>query len=118
VTREQFARAAVDGVACGLLEGFDALRQHCELDGRALLVGGAARSEAVKRVIAGMVGTGTLLADTDEAVATGAAVQAAAVLEQVDHAVIQQRWGLGAGTPIDGIECGDVRERYATVRDR
>ena len=28
VTREQFARAAVDGVACGLLDGLDALRGH------------------------------------------------------------------------------------------
>lgn len=118
VTREQFARAAVDGVACGLLDGFDALREQCALDGRVLLVGGAARSEAVQRVIAGLTGTTTVLADADEAVATGAAVQAAAVLEQVDHAVVQERWGLGAGTPIDGVECGDARERYAVVRDR
>lgn len=118
VTREQFARAAVDGVACGLLDGFDALRRHTALDGRVLLVGGAARSEAVQRVIAGMLDVETVVADADEAVATGAAVQAAAVLEQVDHTAIQERWGLGAGTPVRGVESGDVRSRYAAVRDR
>ncbi len=118
VTRAQFARAAVDGVACGLVDGLEALRAHAEVPGRILLVGGAARSEAVQRVIAGLTGTSTVLADADEAVATGAAVQAAAVLEQVDHAEIQDRWGLGSGTPIDGVAPGDVSERYAALRDR
>ncbi|MEL6890900.1 MAG: xylulokinase [Actinomycetota bacterium] len=118
VSREQFARAAVDGVACGLLDGLDALQSLTPLDGRVLLVGGAARSEAVQRVIAGMTGRTTLLAEVDEAVATGAAVQAAAVLEQTDHTVIQDRWGLGAGAPIDGVDPGDVRTRYAAFRDR
>ena len=58
------------------------------------------------------------MSDAEQAVATGAAVQAAAVLEQVDAATIQQRWGLGGGTPIDeGLDPGDLRERYAELRD-
>ena len=48
VTREQFARAAVDGVACGLLDGLDALRGHADVAGRLVLVGGGARSLAVQ----------------------------------------------------------------------
>jgi xylulokinase len=46
-----FARATVEGVLCGLAEALDALTIH---DGhppqRILLVGGAARSEAVRRI--------------------------------------------------------------------
>jgi len=53
-------------------------------------------------------------------VATGAAVQAAAVLEQVDVAVIQDRWNLGAGTPVEASTVAvdaSLRERYAALRD-
>ena len=117
VSRAQFARAAVDGVACGLLDGLDALRALTTIDGRLVLVGGGARSEAMQRVVAGLAEMPVVVSDADEAVATGAAVQAAAVLEQVDHAVIQDRWGLGAGQPVTGVEGGDIRSRYATLRD-
>jgi xylulokinase len=118
VTREQFARAAIDGVACGLLDGLDALRAQTSVGGRLMLVGGGAHSAAMQRVVAGLAGMTVVVSDADEAVATGAAVQAAAVMEQVDHAVIQERWGLGAGSEIEGIDGGDVRERYSVLRDR
>lgn len=117
VTRAQFARAAVDGVACGLLDGLDALRDLTTLDGRLVLVGGGAKSAAMQQVVAGLAGMPVVVSDADEAVATGAAVQAAAVLEQVDHAVIQDRWGLGAGHPVAGVDGGDIRARYAALRD-
>lgn len=117
VSREQFARAAVDGVACGLLDGLDALRAQTSIGGRLLLVGGGAQSVAMQRVVAGLAGMPVVVSDTVEAVATGAAVQAAAVLEQVDHSVIQERWGLGAGSAVEGVESAQVRERYAALRD-
>ena len=117
VTRAQFARAAIDGVACGLLDGFDALGALTSLDGRLVLVGGGARSRAMQQVIAGLVEMPVVVSEAVEAVATGAAVQAAAVLEQVEHAVIQQRWGLGDGHPVSGVDGGDIRDRYAALRD-
>lgn len=117
VTRAQFARAAIDGVACGLLDGFDALGALTSLDGRLVLVGGGARSRAMQQVIAGLVEMPVVVSEAEEAVATGAAVQAAAVLEQVEHAVIQQRWGLGDGHPVSGVDGGDIRDRYAALRD-
>jgi xylulokinase len=117
VTREQFARAAIDGVVCGLLDAYDALTAVATVSGRLLLVGGGARSVALQRAVAGLVDNAVVVSDTTEAVATGAAVQAAATLEQIDHEVVQERWGLGAGTPIDGIDGGGVRERYAALRD-
>lgn len=119
VTRGQLARAAIDGVVCGLLDGLDALRRHATVDGRIVLTGGGARSRAVRRVVAGLVDLPVVVSDVDEAVASGAAVQAAAVAEQVDHAAIQQRWGLGGGQVVEPAEVPvGVRERYADLRDR
>jgi xylulokinase len=118
VTREEFARAAVDGVVCGLLDAFDALRRHAAVTGRVVLTGGASRSVALQAVIAGLVGMPVVLSGAGEAVATGAAVQAAAVLTATDHVVIQDRWGLGEGTAAaDPVDSGDLRERYAALRD-
>jgi xylulokinase len=119
VTREQFARAAVDGVACGLLDGLDALRALTALNGRVMLTGGGARSQAMQQVVASLIDSPVVLSSADEAVATGAAVQACAVLEQVDHSVIQDRWGLGAGANVDPIIAPDTttRARYAALRD-
>lgn len=119
ISREQFARAAVDGVASGLLDAFDGLNALAPVTGRLLLTGGGARSRAMQAVINGLVDVPVVLADADEAVATGAAVQAAAVLEQTDHAAIQQRWALGAGSSIHiSVDPGDLRERYAALRDQ
>jgi xylulokinase len=118
VTRAQLARSAVDGVACGLLDGVDALTSVASVDGRTVLVGGGARSAAMQQVLAGLVDGDVIVADVDEAVATGAAIQAAAVLEQVDHALIQRRWGLGTGSVVEPVEVGDVRARYAELRDK
>ena len=117
VTRQQLARAAIDGVACGLLDGLDALRSHAAVDGRVLLTGGGARSAAMQAVIAGLVDRPVVVSETAEAVATGAAVQAAAMVQQIDHSVVQERWGLGAGREVDGVAGGDVRRRYAELRD-
>jgi xylulokinase len=120
ITREQLARAAVDGVACGLIDAVDELRAHAPVSGRVVLTGGGARSRALRAVLAGLLGEGTAVtvAAVDQAVATGAAVQAAATLTGVDHGVVQARWGLGSGTAVvEAVDPGDLRERYAEVRD-
>jgi xylulokinase len=117
VSRAQVARAAADGVACGLLDALDALDRVTAAPSRIVLTGGGARSVALRSVIAGLVDAPVVRADVAEAVATGAAVQAAAALEQVEHSVIQQRWGLGAAEIVEGTDSGDLRERYAALRD-
>jgi xylulokinase len=121
ITREQFALAAVHGVACGLLDALDALRSFAPVTGRIVLTGGGAQSLALQSVLAGMLDEPLVLAGVEQAVAAGAAVQAAAIVDGVDHAVVQQRWGLdpGAGrSRIDPVDSGDLRERYAELRDR
>ena len=121
VTREQLAAAAVNGVACGLLDALDALREHAPITGRVVLTGGGARSQALAGVIAGQLDVSVVTSDVDEAVATGAAVQAAAIALGVDHAAVQARWGLGVDTTTTNIVAAadtvDLRARYAAVRD-
>jgi xylulokinase len=73
----------------------------------------------LQAVIGGLVDLPVVVADVDQAVATGAAVQAAAAHEGTDHGTIQRRWGLGSGTAVEvTVESGDLRERYAALRDQ
>ena len=51
VSREQIARAAVEGVVCGLLDALDALGAHAPVTA-VRLVGGGARSAAYRQVVA------------------------------------------------------------------
>ena len=119
VTREQLALAAVNGVACGLLDALDALRSVSSVTGRVVLTGGGARSSALRSVLAGLLEEPVVVAGVDQAVAAGAAVQAAAVAGGVDHGTVQQRWGLGAagGAAVEPVDSGDLRARYADLRD-
>jgi xylulokinase len=118
VTREQFALAAVQGVACGLLDALDALRAHAAVTGRVVLTGGGAKSGALRAVLAGLLDEPLVLAGIDQAVAAGAAVQAAAVAGGDDHAAVQARWGLGAGgDAIEPVDSGALRDRYAELRE-
>ncbi len=82
-----------------------------------MLTGGGARSTAMQAVIAGLVDLPVVVATVDQAVAAGAAVQAAATVQGVDHRVVQERWGLGAGAGVELIaDSGDLRDRYAALR--
>jgi xylulokinase len=110
VDRAQLARAAVEGVACSLLDGFDALRRHTDVGGRVVLTGGATRSTAVRCVLAGLCDVEVVATTVAEAVATGACVQAAAVLGQCDPLAIAARWGLGYGVPVEPVGADDAAE--------
>ncbi|GAA1129931.1 xylulokinase [Microbacterium aurantiacum] len=80
-TRENLARAAVEGMLSGLAAGMDALRALGVSIERALLVGGGAQSEAVRRIAPLVLGVPVEVPDPGEYVALGAARQAAAVLQ-------------------------------------
>jgi len=80
-TRENLARAAVEGMLRGLGAGFDALRGLGVPIGRALLVGGGAQSDAVRRIAPGVFGVPVEVPAPGEYVARGAARQAARVLD-------------------------------------
>ncbi|CAI9390417.1 xylulokinase [Microbacterium sp. T2.11-28] len=76
-TRENLARAAVEGMLRGLGAGVDALRAAGVPIERALLIGGAAQSEAVRRVAPDVLGVPVEVPAPGEYVALGAARQAA-----------------------------------------
>ncbi len=122
VSREQLARAAFEGVACGLLDGVDALAAvGVPLEGRFFLLGGGARSAAYQRTFADLSGRSLIVPDASEVVAAGACVQAAAVLTGDRFDDIADRWHLGAGLTVrpdpDGVARSDsIRRKYATVR--
>ena len=120
MTREDLARAAVEGVVCGLLDALDVLDALVPVDGGPLLlVGGGARSPAYRRVLADLSGRVVLVPGVEEAVATGACVQAAATLLGRSLADVQTAWGLGAGTSVEpdpSVDAGAVRGAYAELR--
>lgn len=78
-TRENLARAAVEGMLRGLGAGLDALRDLGIPLERALLIGGGAQSEAVRRIAPEILGLRVEVPEPGEYVALGAARQAAAL---------------------------------------
>ncbi len=115
-TREQLARAAFEGVACGLLDGVDALADAgVKATGRFFLIGGGSRAASFRDAFAGLSGRDLIVPDADETVATGACVQAAVVAGLGTFAEVADRWGLGAGERIERepmAEAGAIREAY------
>lgn len=76
-TRANLARAAVEGMLRGLGAGLDAVRDLGIPLERALLIGGGAQSEAVRRIAAEVLGLPVVVPEIAEYVALGAARQAA-----------------------------------------
>ncbi|SNT35766.1 xylulokinase [Rhodococcoides kyotonense] len=95
-TREEIARAFLEGPLLSLLSGRDALRSfgvRCE--GPLTVVGGGTRSHANLQLLADLADEVVVVPDTDEATARGACVQAAAVAADADvdgMIEIAQRW--------------------------
>jgi xylulokinase len=114
------ARAAFEGVVCGLLDALDALgAAGVDTSGRLLLVGGGAKSAAYRRVVADLAQREVTLPRDDELVATGACVQAAAALHQRGPGEVAKAWGLGEGdavVPDARVDARAVRAAYARAR--
>ncbi len=116
-TPAHLARAAVEGLWCGLADGLDAIRDQGVAVRRVLLVGGAGASPAVREIGADVLGVPVDVPPAEEYVALGAARQAAWALDPDGE----------PPTWLDGDDgwtrCeprGDgaaVRARYAEARD-
>lgn len=122
VSREQIARAAVEGVACGLLDALDALASVAPTGGQMIVVGGGARSRAYRQVLADLSGRALLVSRSPEQVATGACVQAAAAVAGAEPADVADAWDLGAGDVVEpgpgAAATADVRAAYGALRTR
>ena len=114
VSREQFARAAFEGVVCNLLAGADRLGA---CTGRTFLVGGGANSDAYRRIVADLTGASVFVPADPELVARGAAIQAAATLTGRPVAAVAADWAL-AGADVEPSGVSDpiaVRDAYAAA---
>jgi xylulokinase len=113
-TREHLARAAVEGLLCGLAEAVDALVDQGVEVRRLILIGGGARSEAVRRIAPAVFGHPVAVPAAGEYVADGAARQAAWVLGGGDAPPV---WKLTDSAPFEASPSPAVRSRYAEVKD-
>jgi xylulokinase len=108
------ARAAVEGLLCGLADGLEAIAALGNPVRRVLLVGGGARSEAVRRLAPAVLGVPVLVPPPGEYVADGAARQAAWVLAGGSTPPV---WPATSTQTYEADPVPHVRERYAEVRD-
>lgn len=111
-TPAHLARAAVEGLLCGLADGLDALVAQGVPVERIILIGGGARSEAVRRIAPTILARPVTVPEPGEYVADGAARQAAWVLTGE-----RPHWQLGAAATFEAEPAPAVRERYAEVRE-
>jgi xylulokinase len=122
-TREELARAFVEGPLLSLLSGRDSLRAcGVEISGAATVVGGGARSRATLQLLADLLGDEVTLPDVDEATARGACIQAAAVATRTDRAGLvdlAKRWRPDARDRVlprtHGRDLDALRSRWETV---
>lgn len=76
-SRENFARAYIEGMLCGLADGLDALITNGLKPERVLLIGGGAQNAAVQEIAATIFSAPVSVPVVSEYVAEGASVQAA-----------------------------------------
>lgn len=120
-TPAHLVRAAVEGLVCGLADAVDAVVAAGVRPHRIVLVGGAARSQAVQRIAAATFGLPVRVPDPQEYVARGAARQAAWTLAGGGPDVLPD-WSTGghavepAAAEVEAS--ARAREAYREVLDR
>ncbi|MFC9993860.1 xylulokinase [Nocardia sp. NPDC127526] len=116
-TPANIARAAVEGVLCGIVAGLEALTAQGVSISAVRLTGGAAALEAVREIAPTVFGVPVLVPEPGEYVADGAARQAAWALRGGAEA---PAWPESA-PPVRRYEApaaDAVRERYRTARSK
>ena len=114
-TPAHWARAAVEGLLCGLADGVDALVAQGVEVRRIVLVGGGARSEAVQRLAPAVLGRPVVVPPPGEYVADGAARQAAWALS---GEATPPEWPQPGVRLMEADPTPQVRKRYAEVRGK
>ena len=107
-SRENLARAAIEGLLCGLADGLDAITVLGVQVERILLIGGAAQNEAVQVIAAQVFAVPVIVPAPAEYVALGAARQAAWTL---NGAAIGWPVATSASLPVDPRPV--IRDQYS-----
>jgi xylulokinase len=114
-TPAHFARAAIEGMLCGLADGLDALVAQGVKPRRVLLIGGGAASDAVRRIAPAVFGCPVAVPTPSEYVADGAARQAAWILSGQPH---PPQWTDALGVEVfKALPQSFIRDRYREARD-
>ncbi|ABP56022.1 xylulokinase [Salinispora tropica] len=113
-TPAHLARAAVEGMLCALADGLDALVAQGVAVQRVILVGGGARSTAVRRVAPQIFGVPVVVPPPGEYVADGAARQAAWTALGGAQPPI---WTVAAPRTYEADPVPAIRARYAQARE-
>jgi xylulokinase len=114
-TPQNLARAAVEALLCSLADAIGNLADCGITAQRVILIGGAARSEAVRRIAPAIFGVPVTVPPPAEYVALGAARQAAWALSGAES---PPQWSLpGSSAEYTAEPVPLVRERYAALRD-
>src|SRR5215475_9584261 len=108
------ARAAVEGMLCALADGLDAMLASGVSPRRVILVGGGARSAAVRQIAPTVFGVPVVVPPPGEYVADGAARQAAWV---ASGAAEPPQWTLAGEQRYEADPAPAVREVYAQARE-
>jgi xylulokinase len=118
-TPAHLARAAIEGMLCGLADGLDALAEAGVPIGRVLLIGGGSRSGAVRRIAPSVLGHPVVVPPPGEYVADGAAIQAAWAFQERTHGAKAEppTWQLGRTETYDAEPLPWLRDRYRSRRD-
>ncbi|TDS87709.1 xylulokinase [Nesterenkonia aurantiaca] len=111
---QDVARAAVEGLLCGLADGLEAMTSQGVPVESITLIGGAARSAAVQQIAPAILGREVSVPAPGEYVADGAARQAAWVLS---GAAQPPAWSTVETQTITGTPTPEVRHAYAARRD-
>ncbi|MFF2050054.1 xylulokinase [Leifsonia sp. NPDC058194] len=110
-TPANLARAAIEGMLCGLADGLDAVRAVSVAERRILLIGGAAQNPAVAAVASQVFDAPVVIPAPGEYVADGGAVQAAWALTGARPA-----WTVESAEPLAVDTRAVIREQYAAAR--
>jgi xylulokinase len=109
-TRENLARAVIEGMLCGLADGLDAITALAVPATRVVLIGGAARNPAVSAIAAQVFGLPVVVPEPGEYVACGAAVQAAWALTGT-----RPQWAVATHAELAADPQPQIRRAYAVA---
>ncbi|GAB3534265.1 xylulokinase [Arthrobacter tecti] len=106
-SRQNIARAAIEGMLCGLAAGLDEVRRVGVREERVLLIGGAAQNPAVQAIAAQVFDSPVTMPTPSEYVANGAALQAAWALTGK-----KPEWPVSTVTELPANTQQVIREQY------
>ena len=115
-TREDVARAYVEGLLCSLADGIAALEERTGTAARRItLIGGGARSRAVQQLAPAIFGREVTIAPDGEYVALGAARQAAWALAGIAE---PPAWEISGSQVVDAEPTPEVLGAYRELKER